>query len=79
MNTPVTKDTIIISQQRQIRELQAALKQAERDNAELRVILAIAIEESRPVVISKERAQTITPNFIIDYNIDGGMIIKNRR
>lgn len=73
------KDKIIISQQKQIRALQAECHQLRQDNAELNVILTIALQDGKPIVVSRERYAETIPAFVLEQNFDGGLIIKRGR
>lgn len=70
------KDKIIISQQKQIRLLQAEAHQLKQDNAELNVILTIVLQDGIPIVISQERYAETIPAIILEQNMDNGLIIK---
>lgn len=77
MNTPVTKDTIIISQQQQIRSLQAQVHQMEQDIIELQQMLTIVLEDSRgPIVINESRMREISPSFVLERNFDGDLLVR---
>lgn len=75
-NLTELKDRIIISQQKQIRALQAEAHQLKQDNAELNVILTIALQDGKPIVVSRERYAETVPGIILEQNMDNGLIIK---
>lgn len=78
-NLTELKDRIIISQQKQIRALQAEAHQLKQDNAELNVILTIALQDGKPIVVSRERYAETVPSIILEQNMDGGLIIRERK
>lgn len=76
------KDKIIISQQKQIRALQAECHQLKQDNEYLKKVLSITLRDNLkgiPVVISQERFRETSPEFMLEHNFDGDLLIRIRR
>ncbi len=73
---------IIVSQQKQIAELKAANHQLQQDNTEIKKVLAITLRDNlkgTPIVISQERFRETSPEFVVENNFDGDLLIRIRR
>lgn len=73
---------IIVSQQKQIAELKAANHQLQQDNTEIKKVLAITLRDNLkgvPVVINQNRFMETVPEFMLEHNFDGDLLIRIRR
>jgi hypothetical protein len=76
------QNKIILDQQREINTLKTSNRQLESDNTELKKVLAITLRDNlkgSPVVISRERMEEIMPDFAMDQNLSGDLLIRIRR
>ena len=73
---------IIISQQKQIRKLEADVHQLAQDNDYLKRVLYIALRDvmqGTPLVISNERLSEAATEFCLDTNLGGDQLIWAKR
>lgn len=80
--TTLLQAELITRQRHEIAELKASNRQLEADNLELKKVLAITLRDSlgsSPIVISRSRLEEAAPEFALDENMSGDILISLRR
>lgn len=80
--TTLLQAELISKQRHEIAELKTSNQQLEADNLELKKVLAITLRDSlgsSPIVISRSRLEEAAPEFVLDENMSGDILIRLRR